>query len=173
MTVHIRIGRRIPRSWYRRAASKAVGLMNFQENIWLIISQSLSLAKKKANKVGTLSFVLTKDMENEDMHYQLEWISITIRGTREQELEEYNESMMMYNALGTIMKKEFPINEFFSKMFKTKMLSQFQVTQAYERGYGASSENNIASKLLEMGIMTHIELENDYDSRTDAPKVDF
>ena len=61
MTVLINVGRRVPRSWFRRTAKKIGGLISFQENIWVIMNQSLNLAKKKANADGRLKFVMTKN----------------------------------------------------------------------------------------------------------------
>ena len=53
----------------------------------------------------------------------------------------------------------------FSKFFKTKLLPQEKVTEAYKKGYGAMKDNNIANKLLEMGILTHMEWIKDFDTR--------
>jgi len=165
MTVLVHIGRRVPRSWFRRTASKAKGLITFQENIWLIIKQSLRMAKKKATAADTLSFVLTSDTESEDLHYQIEWMKVVIQGTEEQEKEEYDESMKMYSTLGNVLKKEMPKDERFSSHIKTKILSSKQVDEAYKEGYGALTDNNLANKLLEMGIITHIEWIKDFETR--------
>jgi len=166
MTVLIHIGRRVPRNWFKRQANRAAGLMSFQENIWLIIKQSLSLAKRKANQDGRLSFVMTSDIEVEDLHYQIEWVKIIIQGTEKQEEEEYNDSLKLYNPLSKVFKKEMPKDERMKKHIKTKILSSTKVDEAYKKGYGAiGDENNIANKMLEMGIITHIEWVKDFDSR--------
>lgn len=166
MTVIINVGRRVPKSWFRRQANKAAGLLTFQENIWLIILQSLNLAKKKANASGKAKFVSTKEYEDEDMNYQLEWIKIKIQATEEVEEEEYNESMQLYHPLGKILKKDFPKNDRMKSHFKTKVLSKAQVEEAYKKGYGALNDNNMANKLLEMGILTYVEWIPDYETRT-------
>lgn len=169
MTVFVNIGRRVPRAWYKRTASKIGGLISFQENIWLIICQSMGLAKKKANASKTLDFIMVKDREDENLNYYLEWIKITIRGTKEQELEEYNEAMKMYDSLGKIFKQNLKDNTKedtnLKKFFKTKILSMEQIEEAYKKGYGASESSNIAQKLLEMGILTHIEMVDDFATR--------
>ena len=169
MTVVIHIGRRVPRSWYRRTASKVKGLMTFQENIWQIIKQSLTKAKRKAKEDGRLSFVMTNEDELEDMHYMLQWIKIVIQGSPEMEEEEYNDSMKMYDSLGKVFKQDFQVDEKMAKHFNSKkILSIGKVQEAYKQGYGSMETNNIANKLLEMGILTHIEWNKDFESRDDV-----
>ena len=173
MTVLVHVGRRVPKSWFRRTASKAKGLITFQENMWLMIKQSLSMAKRKANASGKINFVLATEKESEDLNYDIEWLKITIQGTKEQEEEEYNESLQMYQPLNKIFKKEMPKDERMNKHFKTKILSSAKVDEAYKTGYGAINDNNMSNKLLEMGILTHIEWINDFDTRKDEIKMDF
>jgi len=157
MTVLVNVGRRMPRSWFRRTATKAKGLITFQENIWQMIKQSLSMAKRKANASGEIKFVMTFDREIEDLNYEIEWIKIIIQGTNAQEEEEYNEAMQMYQPFRKIFKKEMPEDERYKKHFNSKILSASKVDEAYKKGYGAINDNNISNKLLEMGILTHIE----------------
>jgi len=174
ITLKILIGRRLPKSWFRRTAKTIGGLISFQENIWIMINQSLSLAKKKANADGRLKFVMSKDRESEDLHYYIEWLKIIIQGNEEQEKEEYEETMQLYGPLNKVLtKKEIPKDERLSKHFKTKILSTAQVEQAYKKGYGAIQDNNLANKLLEMGILTHVEWIKDFNSREDEIKTDF
>lgn len=142
--------------------------MTFQENIWQIIKQSLTKAKKKAEGHEGISFVMTHDTENEDMHYQLQWIKIVIQGTPEMEEEEYEESMKMYDSLGKVFKQEFQVDEKMAKHFSTKALNMAKVEEAYQQGYGAMESNNIANKLLEMGILTHIEWNKDFETREET-----
>ena len=143
--------------------------MTFQENIWMMIKQSLTKAKKLANADGRVNFVMTTEFENEDLHYQLEWIKIQIQGSEENEKEEYDESMQMYKTLGKALKKELPKDDAMKSHIKTKILTTDKVQKAYKEGYGALSDNNIANKLLELGILTHIEWEKDFDSRDMTP----
>lgn len=173
MTVIFQVGRRLPRSWYKRQANRIKGLISFQENIWLIIKQSLQLAKRKANADGRLKFVITYHKEIEDLHYELDWIKVLIQGTEEQEKEEYEDCLKIYDKLSKQFKKEFPVNEHLKKHFKTKMLSPMQIEDAYKKGYGAMEKNNISNKLLEMGILTHIEWIKDFDSRTSDVSFDL
>jgi hypothetical protein len=165
MTLYVKIGRRMPNNWFRRQATKVGGLLSFQENIWIIINQSLSLARRKANESKKIEFIITKKKEKEDLHYSIEWLEIIIRGNEEQEDEEYSDTMKLYDAFGKIFKKDMPIDENLAKHFKTNMLSMAQVDEAYKKGYGASEGNNIAQKLLEMGILTHVEWIKDFNSR--------
>lgn len=174
MTVQVSVGRRIPRSWFRRTASTTKGLITFQENIWYIIKQSLSMAKRKANASGKIKFVITNDREIEDLNYEIEWIKVMIQGNEAQEKEEYDEAMGMYQPLGKLFKKDIPpADDRMKSFFKSKILSSTKVKEAYDKGYGATQDKNIANKLLEMGILTHIELIKDYDTRVDEIRPDF
>jgi hypothetical protein len=168
MTVVVNIGRRVPKSWFRRGLSTIGGLITFQENIWVIIKQSLRMARKKANASKTgVTFVISYDTESEDINYNIEWMKVVIRGTKSQEEEEYNDSMKLYDSLGGIFKKDIPKDKRFSKYFKTTMISPAKLEDAYKNGYGAMKDNNISNKLLEMGILTHIEWVKDFDTRDD------
>jgi len=173
MTVNFSIGRRVPNKWYQRIVRKAGGLISFQENIWIIISQSLNMAKKKAT-AADLTFIKTKTVEREDLNYSLEWIRIIIKGTPKEEEEEYNDSMNIYRALGQIFKKkEVPKNPAFSKMFNSKLYTPKQLEDSYKAGHGSVKDRTIADKLLEMGIMTIVEWKKDFDERDDVAKIDF
>lgn len=166
MTVIVNIGRRVPKNWFKRTAGKIGGLISFQQNIWMMIDQSLNQAKKKANASGTgILFVKEPDRESEDMYYDIEWIKVRIQGTKEQEEDEYKDSLKMYASLGQVMKKELPKDKRLGKHFKTKILTTEKVQEAYKKGYGAMEDNNMASKLLEMGILTHVEWIDDFDQR--------
>ena len=138
-----------------------------------MIKQSLNLARRKAQISKTIKFVLTQDVEHEDLNYDLEWIKIVIQGNKEQEKEEYDEAMGLYRPLSKTFKKEMPKDERMMKQIRTKVLSAAKVDEAYKQGYGAIGDNNIANKLLEMGIITHIELIEDYDTREDVIKFDM
>ena len=171
MTLVVHIGRRMPVNWFKRTASIAGGLLSFQQNIWLMICNSMQLAKRKATQSGTgVQFVIKRDKEREDLHYEIEWLKIIIRGNKEQEEEEYQEALQMYSKFRNVFtKKEFPKDAELAKHFKSKLLGNVKVDEAYSKGYGAMSENSIANKLLEMGILTHIELLADWENRTDMP----
>ena len=165
MTIYFKVGRRVPKRWFQRQASKVMGLINFQANLWIIIKQSLGLAKKKANASKTIDFVMSTKTEEEDLHYAIEWVEIVIQGTREQEDDEYNDIMKLYNGLTKVFKKDYPVDNDMAKHFKTKVLNITQVEEAYKKGYGASEGSTVAQKLLEMGILTHVEYIKDHDTR--------
>lgn len=165
MTVIVHIGRRVPNSWFKRTAQRVKGLMTFQENIWQIIKQSLSTAKRKAEVDGRLKFIMTYDDEKEDMYYKIQWIKIVIQGNEEMEKEEYEESLKLYDSLGKMFKKDYPEDNKLSKHFNSKLLSKDKIKQAYEKGYGSVKNNNISNKLLEMGILTHVEWIKDFNTR--------
>lgn len=166
MTVMIKIGRRVPKSWFRAGVSKVQGVLSFQEHIWTIIKQSLNLAKKKANASTTgIKFVITNQREQEDLNYEIEWIQVIIQGTPQQELEEYNEAMGFYQPFGKLLKKDMPKDDRLKQHFKTKILSSKQVEDAYKKGFGTLTDNNVSNKLLEMGILTHIEKIDDFQTR--------
>jgi len=165
MTVLIHIGRRVPRTWFRRMGDKAKGIFTFQEHLWSIINQSLDMAKKKANASGTIIFSKIKEDEPEDINYKIEWIKIIIQGTEEQEKEEYEASMKLYSPLGKIFKKDMPTDESLKKYFNSRILGMAKIEEAYKQGYGSLDKNNISNKLLEMGILTHIEWIKDFEGR--------
>ena len=165
MTVKVHIGRRIPKNWFKRTASKVKGLLSFQENMWQIIKQSMDLAKKRAKADGRLIWNTKKDFEPEDLHWQIEWYITEVQGTKEMEEEEYKEALSLYDNLGKHFNKEFPTDNNLSKFFNTKVLSQDKLKDAYDKGYGATEKKSIANKLLEIGILTHIEWVKDYETR--------
>jgi hypothetical protein len=49
ITVVIRIGRRTARKWYRRLGSRMNSILNAQEHFWLLVTNSLSFAKKQCD----------------------------------------------------------------------------------------------------------------------------
>lgn len=142
--------------------------MTFQENIWQMIDQSLKTAKRKAVADGRMKFVIERETENEDLNYQIEWRKVIIQGSPEMEEEEYEDSMKMYGALSKHFKKDFEVDTRLANHFKSKVLNSTKVEEAYQQGYGAMKTNNIANKLLEMGILTHVEWNKDFDSRDDV-----
>jgi len=158
MTVIVKIGRRVPRNWFKRSAVKLRGLMTFQENIWIIIERSMTMAKKKAKQSPVdIDFIKKNYREFEDINYDIEWIEITIRGNPSQEQEEYDEAMGMYKNLKNLFKGNLPDNEDFKKPFKTNRLTPGQIDKAYKAGYGTMENKSIAQKLLDLGIITYIE----------------
>jgi hypothetical protein len=150
---------------------KAKSIFTFQEQLWSIISQSLEMARKKANEAAkknpsaAITFVKIKEDESEDINYKIEWIKIIIQGTEEQEKEEYEASMKLYSPLGKVLRKDMPADDNLKKYFQSKVLSLARVEEAYKQGYGSMDKNNISNKLLEMGILTHIEWLKDFDNR--------
>ena len=173
MTVVVHIGRRIPRNWFRRQTSKLKGLLSFQENIWNMIKQSMNLGKKKCNASGLGRWTIINKKEIEDLNYEIEWLINNIQGNKEFELEEYNDAMKMYEAFGNIFKKEIPKDDSMFKRMKSKVLNSIKIDEAYKSGYGEMHTNNIANKLLEMGIVTHIELKDDYSERNNVDDIQF
>lgn len=133
-----------------------------------MIKQSINLAKKKANASGKIKYVVSMERESEDLHYELEWVKVIIKGSKEMEEDEYKDCLKMYEKFGNIMKKEIPKDENMEKYFKSKILNSHKVKEAYKKGYGTVTENNIANKLLEMGILTHFEKIDDYDVRKEV-----
>lgn len=162
------IGRRVPKSWYRAGVQKLKSIFSFQEHLWSIITQSFNMAKRKANASNTgIVFVVHKPVkEEEDLNYYIEWLKVVIQGTREQEDEEYREAMGMYTQFNKLFKREQFKGEDLNRYFKTGILNPTQLNEAYEKGYGAVGDNNIANKLLELGILTHIERVEDYETRS-------
>lgn len=130
-----------------------------------MISQSFSKAKKKANSDGRMKFVMETDIESEDMHYQIEWIKMIIQGNEAMEKGEYEDCLKFYDKLSISFKKDFPVDNNLAKHFKSKMMNSVKIEEAYKKGYGSMGNNNIANKMLEMGILLNIEWNKDFDSR--------
>jgi hypothetical protein len=130
-----------------------------------MISQSFSKAKKKANSDGRMKFVMETDIESEDMHYQIEWIKMIIQGNEAMEKDEYEDCLKFYDKLSISFKKDFPMDNNLAKHFKSKMMNSVKIEEAYKKGYGSMENNNIANKMLEMGILLNIEWNKDFDSR--------
>ena len=158
MTVIVKIGRRVPRNWFKRTAVKARGLMTFQENIWLIIDRSLTMAKRKATaSTSNINFTKQTYREPESMNYDLEWIEVNIVGNPDEEQEEYDEAMGMYKSLGKLFKNELPKDNELTKPFKTTRITENQLNKAYKAGYTNTENKSIAQKLLDLGIITVVE----------------
>jgi len=143
MTLNVFIGRRVPKSWFRRTATKIQGFMSFQENLWIIIKQSMNMAKKKANASGNIKWFIMYDKETEDMNYNIEWIKNIIQGDKDGEKEEYEQSLKLYAPFSKLFKKEMPKDENMTKHFKTKLINQGKVEEAYKAGYGSINDNNL------------------------------
>jgi len=177
MTVIAMIGRRRHRNPFRGAVQVLNGVFAFQEHMWIIINSSFNMAKKQAKESDkNIAFIVTKEKENEDLIYCIEWIKIVVQGTEEQEQEEYDEFNKMYEQCGKIIKKDLNIGSVDNNMkqhFKTKMLNLTELKDAYEKGYGATRDNSISQKLLELGILTHLKIEKDYENRDMTRKQDI
>jgi len=173
MTVIINIGRRVPKSWLKRHAHTVSGLISFQENLWVMIKAAFSMSRKKANASGKCLYVITYEMEDEDLNYNLQWMRITIQANPEIEQEEYDIAMRMYEPIRKNFQKEVPQDTKMKSHFKTKILNFTEVDEAYKKGFGATSDNSISQKLLDAGILTHIKKIDDYNSRDIEIKPDF
>jgi len=177
MTIIVKIGRRVPKSFKSRFISKIQGLIGFQENIWLMIGMSFNASKKKwANGSkkgkGKIDLIdIAKNTESEDSYYNLQWLIITIKGDIVGEQEEFEEAMNMYSNLKGVLKKapKMEDNDRLKAVFKTKMINEDNLKEAYSAGFGASKDKNISNILLEMGLLTCIERIDDFDTRVPTP----
>jgi len=168
MVVTIKIGRRVPRNFFKRMAHNTAGLLTFQENMWLIISRALQMSKNKCDSMPEEQVQITIQNKDEEdgLHYKFQWKIVTISSLfPEKEKEEYDAFMNLYERVGAIRKiltQKIDANADISGAVKgSKVLSEKQWTEAKEAGYGALNNKDIASKLLEMGIITHIEWKPD------------
>lgn len=173
MVVTIKIGRRVPRSFFKGVAYRAGGFLTFQENIWLIIGRALQMSKNMCDSKPEEQVQMTIQNKEEDdgLHYKFQWKVITISSIFiEKEKEEYEVFMNLYSKLGAVkdlMNKKVDTNTDFSKVLKgSKVMSEKQWEEAKEAGYGAMNNKDIASKLLEMGIITHAEWKPDKDQKS-------
>ena len=171
MVVTIKIGRRVPRTFFKGAAYRAAGFLTFQENIWLIISRALQMSKNMCDSKPEEQVQMTIQNKEEDdgLHYKFQWKIITISSIfPEKEKEEYDVFQTLYEKIGAIknlLNKKVDANPEFSRTLKnSKVMSEAQWANAKEAGYGALQNKDIASKLLEMGIITHAEWRPDKDA---------
>lgn len=172
MVVTIKIGRRVPRNFFKRMAHNTAGLLTFQENMWLIIGRALQMSKNKCDSMPEEQVTITLQNKEEDdgLHYKFQWKIMTISSIfLEKEKEEYDAFMNLYERVGAIKKvlnQKIEANADISAAVKnSKVLSEKQWEEAKSAGYGALNNKDIASKLLEMGIITHIEWKPDKDSK--------
>ena len=181
MTVIVRVGRRIPISFKSRIAQKWGTILGFQDHLWIMIGMSFDKSRKqfqsgKKKPEGRMDkFIIHTEKEKEDEFFKIEWKVITIQGDKKCEEAEYEEAMNMYGAFKDTL-KAFPKDAKDPRMasvFKTGILSEDQLKEAYEKGYGAEQNKSIANVLLEMGLLTHIEHIEDYDSSERDMKFDF
>ena len=132
------------------------------------------MAKRKANASGKIKFDMKTDVEIEDLNYELQWIKMIIQGTKEAEEDEYKDTMKLYDKMSKVFKKELPQDDNLGKHFtKSKILTRAQIDNAYAKGYGSVSSDNISNKLLEMGILTHVNWVHDFDTREEDFSTDF
>ena len=172
MVVIIKIGRRIPRGFFAGTAHRAAGFLTFQENIWLIISRSLQMAKNACDAKPEEEVLMTiQNKEEQDgLHYKFQWKIITISSIfPAKEQEEYDQFMLLYTKLNVIknmLDKQLEASpEYSAAMKDSKVLSEEQFNEAKHAGYGALHNKDIAAKLLEMGIITHAEIRLDRDAK--------
>lgn len=172
MVVTIKIGRRLPRSFLRSIGYKTGGLLTFQENIWVIISRALQMSKNDCDKHPEEQVQMTIQNKEEDdgLHYKFQWKIVTISSIfPEKEKEEYDVFMTLYekmNVIKSLLNKRIDDkNEDLSRAVKgSRVLNEKQWNEAKEAGFGSMKNKDIASKLLEMGIITHAEWKPDKDS---------
>ena len=172
MTLTIMLGRRVPKKWFKRFGASLGKLIGFQEHIWTIIIQSFAKSKRAMNKDGRGTCITEKLRESEDEKYEIEWYRMIIKAsdklTQEEkeafEQEEYNDVQKMYSPLKQVFKKELPTSQLMKKRIQSKILETSKIDKVYEKGYEfVRDTENMANKLLEMGVLTHIEWIKDFD----------
>lgn len=172
MVVTIKIGRRVPRSFFKGVAYRAGGFLTFQENIWLIIGRALQMSKNMCDSRPEEQVKITIQNKEEDdgLHYKFQWKILTISSIfPEKEKEEYDVFMRLYEKLSAVrnlLNKQVDTDAEFSATLKTsKVLTEKQWEEAKEAGYGSIGNKDLASKLLEMGIITHAEWKPDREAK--------
>lgn len=174
MTLVVRVGRRVPKSFMNKSLQKIKQYMNFQEELWLILKRSFNISRKKFQN-GKMSpegrmdtYDIKEEREDEDNEHEIQWLVMTIQGDQQCEKAEHDEAMSMYKDVKSILRRKPKIMKKEVGMqgwFKSKLVSSEKIEQAYEKGYGAKGDNSIQEILLEMNILTHIELIDDYVER--------
>lgn len=123
-------------------------------------------AAKKANSSGKdIKMHYETFTESEDQFWELEWFMMTIVGSKEMEVGEYEDAQNMYKKLGKLFKKDIDKDQNLSRTFVSNKVPLKTIQECYKKGYGSADDKNISNKLLEMGILTHVEYKEDYDTR--------
>lgn len=162
MTVTVKLGRRLPRQFAKRLLVKGKGWLTLQETVWLYIVKAFSLAKKMSeNRPEELvTITIENKTEFEDMRWQLEYKIITITSPiHEKEVEEYNEAMKLYSKFNLLksLSGKMDTNDELKQPFNSKIISKEQFQKAKDAGLKTIGEEDIASKLLDLGIISVIE----------------
>lgn len=168
MTLIVKVGRRLPKTWFRRGVQKISRILNFQDHIWMIIKNSFKQAQKKCKKAKPhMVFEIIKDKENESINYTLEWVTVVIQGTEAEEEDEYNDMLSFYKPLGKLFDKEklFKKDKTLMSQFKSKIVNTETIERMYKQGYDSTSENSIQNKLLELGILCDLVWHRDWEDR--------
>jgi hypothetical protein len=115
------------------------------------------------NGVGKIyDFTILNDSELEDISNKIIWMNITVQGDKDAEIAEHEAILKMYSTLGNMMQKEVKVNQNMKKVFKTHLLTEQQIMKAYNSGLENAGAQKVVDKLLELGIMTYIELKEDW-----------
>lgn len=163
MTVTIKIGRRMPRVFARRLLERGKNWLSLQQQIWLYINLAFSGAKKAADNRPEEQVVITIEnkTEFEDLQWQLEFKIITVSSIiHAKEVEEYEEVMGIYkkfNLLKQLQGKKIEGNEGVRDAFNSKVITKEQFEKSKIAGLEAIGKENVADKLLDLGIVTIIE----------------
>lgn len=172
MTIILHVGRRTSKQWFRRQYNAAVGMVTFQENLWLMVKQAIYNAKKKANEAASrdeehkgIIFNIIPKEENESLNTKIEWLKIVIQGSEAQEDDEYKDIQNFYKPFGKLFKRsttEMTVTDK-ANFFKSSVLNAAQVEDAYKKGYGSVNDKNISNKMLEMGILLAVDYRRDFN----------
>jgi hypothetical protein len=178
MTVIIRIGRRIHRNndkrWFAKQINNMKNVLSVQQYMWRTIEYGIKLSTikmdqhiKKLNSEGDFSFNYKKRkyIEDESLNYNIEWIEVIIKGTKEVEQGEYDASMKFFSKLENLpvfkqKKDQVEIDTDIASEYKGKLYSK-KAKKVIQAGFEKAKDMTISKSLNDIGIITLVEREED------------
>ena len=174
MVLTIMFGRRIHRNqdknWFSKQLGKMKKTLSVQQYLWNNIEYGIKLscikmdkAIKKRNDAGDFSFSYSKDkyVEEENLHYNIEWLRLIINGSHEEEMEEYHQTMKSFDTLEnnqSIKKntKGIEIDPELSQAYRSKLRGR-HANKLLTKGYERVKDITIVKTLNDVGILVSVE----------------
>jgi len=152
MVVVVKVGRRIHRNndkkWFLRQVANLKNSVSIQNYIWSNITYGFKLAtikmnqtkkKNKHNPSYIFDYVKKTYTEEENLNYNIEWLELRMTGTYEEELEEYNQSLLFFSKM-----QDNPV-------FKQRM-DKVEVDPELSAEYSKKIKSNKAKEAIAKGL---------------------
>lgn len=174
MVVVIRVGRRVHRNndkkWFLKQVGRIKNTLSIQQYMWNTITYAFKLStsamdraikKNKLNPDFTINYTKKKYTEEESLNYNIDWVEISIIGSYEEELEEYNESMQFFDKLANnrVFKQRMgkvEIDEQLAAEYRKKVQGK-KAKKIVKAGFEKVKDVTMAKALNDVGIIISIE----------------